>query len=180
MHSNFGNLGWWSLLTGGHCSEVALCFEKLNMGPTALQAGGRYTEKVVSLGLTVSLYFTEEICQLPDYSGAATSGSTCAVLDGVPVCCGGDDFQVVYRNCSKFNKAANYTWEPVCEPKRFHKKKTRSFFLTLKIPKFYDSLQAHYKVAAYKRNYVGKTKKKSLTVSVKLFFLDSTHLFHFP
>jgi hypothetical protein len=45
------------LWTGGHCSEVALCYEDLNWD--SIMAGGRYLEVVVRSGLTVFVMYTE-------------------------------------------------------------------------------------------------------------------------
>ena len=56
--TTLGTLNLWPLLTGGHCSEVALFYKIENGTPKwwLLYAGGRYSE-VVSSGLTEFFIF---------------------------------------------------------------------------------------------------------------------------
>jgi len=53
--TTLGSQNLWPLLTGGRCTEVALCYENWNWDPKkwSLQTSGRYSEVVVNSCLTV-------------------------------------------------------------------------------------------------------------------------------
>ncbi len=60
LHLGPGLGGRWPKLTGGHCLEVALVLILFGRDLVwSLWTGGRYSEVVVSTGLTVQLFLFE-------------------------------------------------------------------------------------------------------------------------
>ncbi len=57
--TTLGTFNLWLLLTGGRCSEVGLKTQIGTPKQQSLQAGSRYSEVVVSSGLTVSVFTIE-------------------------------------------------------------------------------------------------------------------------